>query len=115
MRPLAPPDEIRHHPPLRRPEKAARRILEIANAFEPVQSRIHIEKINEPFLFRESGTPAEYGAGMKLVIERGWLAMHESGTYVKFTAGRRRAVRLKPPDSLSFCPPNAARASGIDG
>ena len=31
-------------------EKAARRILEIANAVEPIQGRIHIEKINEPFL-----------------------------------------------------------------
>jgi hypothetical protein len=39
-------------------EKAARRILELANAVEPIQGRIHIEKINEPFLFRdrESGT-----------------------------------------------------------
>jgi hypothetical protein len=35
------------------PEKAARRILEIANAVEPIQGRIHIEKINEPFLFRD--------------------------------------------------------------
>jgi len=31
------------------------------------------------------GSPAEYGAGMKLAIESGWLWMHESGTYVKFT------------------------------
>ena len=31
------------------PEKAARRILEIANSVEPIQGRIHIEKINEPF------------------------------------------------------------------
>jgi hypothetical protein len=38
------------------PEKAARRILEIANAVEPIQGRIHIEKINEPFLFRDRGT-----------------------------------------------------------
>ena len=41
---------------------------------------------NEPFLFRDGGSPAEYGAGMKLVIERGWLVMHESGTFVIFTA-----------------------------
>ena len=34
------------------PEKAARRILEIANAVEPIQCRIHIEKINEPFRWR---------------------------------------------------------------
>ena len=31
-------------------EKAARRIVEIANAVEPIQGRIHIEKINEPLL-----------------------------------------------------------------
>jgi hypothetical protein len=24
-------------------------------------------------------------AGLKLAIERGWIEMHESGTYVKFT------------------------------
>lgn len=34
------------------PEKAARRLLEHAQAFEPVQDgRIYIEKINGPFLF----------------------------------------------------------------
>jgi hypothetical protein len=52
------------------PERAARRILEIANAVEPVQGRIHIEKINEPFLFRDGGSPAEYGEGIKLAIDR---------------------------------------------
>src|SRR3954454_23658119 len=31
------------------------------------------EKINEPFLFRDGASPAEYGAGLKLAIERGWL------------------------------------------
>ena len=47
--------------------------------------RIHIEEINGPFLFRERATPAEYSAGLKLAIERGWLVLHDSGTYVKFT------------------------------
>ena len=47
--------------------------------------RIHIEKINGPLLFREKGTPAEYKAGLDLAVKRGWLWMHESGTYVKFT------------------------------
>ena len=66
------------------PEKAARRIVEIASTGEPVQDgRIHIELINGPFLFK--GSPTEYGAGMALAIERGWLTMHESGTYVRFT------------------------------
>jgi hypothetical protein len=46
--------------------------------------RIHIEKINWPFLSEFNGSPAEYNAGLRLAIERGWLWMHESRTYVKF-------------------------------
>jgi hypothetical protein len=68
------------------PEKAARRLIEIASTIEAVQDgRIFVERINAPFLFEDKGSPAEYGAGMKLALERGWLTMHESGTYVKFT------------------------------
>jgi hypothetical protein len=68
------------------PETAARKLIEIANSVEAVQdSRIHIELLNGPFLFDLKGTPAEYTAGLKLAIERGWLVMHESGTFVKFT------------------------------
>lgn len=56
------------------PEKAARRLLEIANTVEPVQDdRIRIEKINGPFL-KEGGSSAEYGAGLAVAISRG-LAM----------------------------------------
>ena len=40
--------------------------------------------MNGPFPFDLEGTPAEYTAG-KLAIERGWIQMHESGTFVKFT------------------------------
>jgi hypothetical protein len=67
-------------------EKAASRLMEIASTIEPVQDgRIHIEKINYPFLFVDKAKPAEYGAGIKFAIDRGWLWMHESGTYVKIT------------------------------
>ena len=67
------------------PDAAARKLMEIANAIEPVQDgRLHIEKINLPFL-RDGASPVEYGAGLKRAIELGWLWMHESGTYVKFT------------------------------
>jgi hypothetical protein len=38
---------------------------------------IHVEKINAPFLFQDKGSPAK-GPGMKLAIERGWLARHEN-------------------------------------
>ena len=68
------------------PEKAARRLLEHAHAFEPIQEgRIYIEKINGPFLFGDRGTPEEYSAGLELAISRGWLDLHESGTFVKLT------------------------------
>jgi hypothetical protein len=69
------------------PEKAARRIVEIASTIEPVQDgRIYIELINGPFLFRDKGSPTEYGAGITRAIERGWIVMHESGTFVRFTS-----------------------------
>ena len=68
------------------PEAAARKLIEIANSVEAVQEgRIHIEKINWPFLHDLKGTPAEYKAALDLAIARGWLEIHESGTYVKFT------------------------------
>ena len=67
------------------PEAAARKLIELANSVEAVQDgRIHIELLNGPMLFDLKATPAEYSAGLSLAIER-WLAMHESGTYVKFT------------------------------
>ena len=54
------------------PDAAARKLLELANAFEPVQDgRIYIEKINGPFLFQLKGTPAEYKAGLDLAIAKG--------------------------------------------
>ena len=68
------------------PEKAARKLVEIANGVEVVQDgRVYIELINGPFLFREKGTPDEYKAGLDLAIERGWLELHDSGTFVRFT------------------------------
>jgi hypothetical protein len=68
------------------PETAARKLIEIANGVEAIRDgRIHIEKINGPFLFEVKGTPAQYSAGLKLAIERDWIVMHESGTFIRFT------------------------------
>jgi hypothetical protein len=45
--------------PLADPDAAARKLMELANAVEPVQDgRIYIEKINGPFLYQLKGTPA---------------------------------------------------------
>jgi hypothetical protein len=72
--------------PLADPDKAARRLLEHARAFEPVQDgRIYIEQINHPFLFGDKGTPAEYTAGLERAISLGWLELYESGTFVRLT------------------------------
>jgi hypothetical protein len=72
--------------PYAEPALAARRLLAIANTIEPIQDgRIHIEKINEPFL-REGGTPAEYGAALNYAILQGWLCRHESGAFVRLGA-----------------------------
>jgi hypothetical protein len=68
-------------------EKAARKLVEIANSVEAVQEgRIYIELINGPLLFEHKASPAEYTAGLDLAIARGWLTLDRSGTYVKFTA-----------------------------
>jgi hypothetical protein len=72
--------------PYAAPEAAARKLIEIANSVEAVQDgRIFIEPINGPMLFELKAAPAEYSAGLKLAIERGWLTLDRSGTYVKFT------------------------------
>ena len=80
------------------PDAAARKLVELANAVEAVQDgRIHIEKINGPFLFQLKGTPApNTKPGLISASPKGWLVMHESGTFVKFTEARAAACCLMP-------------------
>jgi hypothetical protein len=67
------------------PDAAARKLAQIANASEAVQDgRIYIELINSPFL-KEGGTPDQYRAALARAMKLGWLVLHESGTYVRFT------------------------------
>lgn len=68
------------------PEAAARRIMEIANGLGDVWvGRLFIEKLNRPVLFEFGASPAEWRAGIDVVVAKGWLEMHESGTYYRFT------------------------------
>jgi hypothetical protein len=68
------------------PEKAALRLIELAESIEPhPDGRIHTQAIKRRFLFEDMAGATEYIAGMKLAIERRWLWVHESGTYVKIT------------------------------
>jgi hypothetical protein len=93
--------------PFADPEAAARKQLEFANAVEPVQDgRIHIEKINWPFLSEHKGSVVEYCAGLKFAIEKGWLDLHESETYVKLTDLIRRTQQprqIPPNRAFTFC------------
>jgi hypothetical protein len=36
-------------------------------------------------LYQHKAAPAEYKAGLDLAVGRGWLELHESGTFVRFT------------------------------
>ncbi|MGY8682726.1 hypothetical protein Q2941_33870 [Bradyrhizobium sp. UFLA05-153] len=66
------------------PETAARKLIEIASGIEPVQDgRIHIKKIIAPFLYALKASGEEFGAGIKVAVDRGWLELDESGTYVR--------------------------------
>lgn len=70
--------------PYSKPEAAARKLVELAAGITPVQDgRIYIELINYPFLFTLKARGPEFGAGIKHAIERGWLELHESGTYMR--------------------------------
>jgi hypothetical protein len=81
-----PPNEVVAPRPYAEPEVAARKIVELANAVEPYfDNRVLIEKINGPSLNELSCTPAEYKAGLDRAIEKAWLVLHESGTFVNFT------------------------------
>ena len=71
--------------PFADPDVAARKIVEIANDVEAVQNgRIYIERVNAPFP-AVGGTGDDFRAGIERAIALGWLWLHESGTYVKFT------------------------------
>ena len=50
-----------------------------------MDGRILIEQLNGAMLYQHKATPAEYKAGLNLAIENGWLELHESGTFVRFT------------------------------
>ncbi|MEK9284732.1 MULTISPECIES: hypothetical protein [unclassified Bradyrhizobium] len=70
--------------PFATPEAAARKLVELAASIAAVQDgRIHIEKINAPFLYSLKATGPDFGAGIKHAVESGWLELHESGTYVR--------------------------------
>jgi hypothetical protein len=71
------------------PETAARKLVELAAGIEAVQDgRIYIERVNAQFaaLLNGSKGAPEFGNGIRYAVERGWLWLHESGTYLKLMA-----------------------------
>jgi hypothetical protein len=108
------------------PDKAARKLIEIANTVEAVQDgRIHIEKINWPFL-QAGGSPDEYVTGLQTAMDRG-REVHAGGRrylLVSQGAGNDRSRTrflcrtgsgsspLPPTTSPSFRRPSTKRQSG---
>lgn len=79
--------------PFADPEAAARKPVEIASGIEPVQdSRIFTELVNALLLRQHKGTGEEFGAGLKLAVERRCLELHDSGTYVRLSDPGSEAV-----------------------
>jgi hypothetical protein len=71
--------------PFANPDLAARKLIEIANSVEAMQDgRIYIERVNAPFLVA-GGSADDFRTGIERAIALGWLWLHESGTYLKFT------------------------------
>jgi hypothetical protein len=70
--------------PFANPEAAARKLVELVSGIEPTMpGRIYIELVNATLMRQHRGSGPEFGAGIKFAVERGWLELHESGTYVR--------------------------------
>ena len=68
------------------PDTTARKLIEIAKSVEAVPGRPDPHRIDQRTVsVRPEGVRRlNTGSSSTLAIERGWLEMHESGTYVKF-------------------------------
>jgi hypothetical protein len=72
-------------PPYADPEAAARKLVRLAKSVKTIQDgRIYIAEIKEPFL-SEHGSLNGYEPGLEWALQRGWLHLHESGTFVRLT------------------------------
>ena len=96
------------------PEAAARKIVELADAHEPyMDGRILIEQLNGAMLYQHKATPAEYKAGLNRAIERGWLELHESGTFVRFTQSGKDLFALERPRTRRAAREDGPQASPV--
>ena len=69
--------------------------MELAASVPAVRNgRIYIERINAPFLFALKASGPEFGAGLRYAIERGWLELHESGTYLRLLSAGDHRIAL---------------------
>jgi hypothetical protein len=86
--------------PFADPDKAARKLVEIANMVEAVQDgRIHIELINAPFL-QGGGSPVEYKAGLERAIAKGWADNPSIEGLCEVQASWRGIVCMMPAATL---------------
>lgn len=79
--------------PFADPDAAARQLVQLASSIEPVNDRIHMEKINCPFLYTLKGSGAEFGARIRYAIEKGWLELLGGGDQGETLATIRMGLR----------------------
>ena len=78
--------------PFANQDAAARKLVEIAAGIESVQDgRIYIELVNTPFL-KMGGSGDQFRGGIAAAVDRGWLEMHESGTFIRL-----------PKEAIAWC------------
>ena len=78
-----------------------------------MDGRILIERLNGAMLNQHKATPAEYKTGLDLAIERGWLELHESGTFVRFTQAGADLLAWRNPPCPSRSPRPSSATCGI--
>jgi hypothetical protein len=69
--------------PFANPEAAARKLIELASGIEPVQPGRILYRADQLSDAVQTQGHCRRVAGLDLAIERGWIEMHESGTYVR--------------------------------
>ena len=88
--------------PFADPAVAARKLLEIANATEAVQDgRIHIEKINGPFLFKGGRHAGGVRCRAGLRHRQGLAVEARVRDVCEVYPGRCGTVRLKPKEAAN--------------
>jgi hypothetical protein len=96
--------KMKEERPYSDPEKAAHKILEIANGLDPyMDGRLLTEKLNWAMLTEFKASPAEWKAGIDYAVAQGWLWAHESGTITSSPKSGTTYSAGRPAEAACVC------------